>query len=92
MPARQDIFLGRLDRRCMLSIVGIELVEGEGQTIGVIIADPNQCIQVKRRDWRAPYDGRYATYNDVLNLVFIEKLEYLAKTGIHCATAMRGRN
>jgi hypothetical protein len=27
--------------------VGIELVEGEGQTIGVIIADPNQCNQVQ---------------------------------------------
>ena len=91
MPARQDIFLGGLDRRFMLSIVGIKLVEGEGQTTSVVIADPNQRVEIERCDGRTLYYGRYATNNDVLNLVFIEKLEYLAKAGIHCAAAMRGR-
>jgi len=92
VPARKDIFLGRLDRRLMLSIAGIKVVEGEGQSTGVIIADPNQRVEIERGDGRTLYDGRYATNNNVLNLVFIEKLEYLAKAGIHCVAAMRGRN
>ena len=76
----------------MLSIAGIKIVEGEAQTAGVIIADPNQGVEIERCDGHTLYYGRYATNNNVLNLVFIEKLEYLAKAGIHCAAAMRGRN
>ncbi len=74
MPARENIFLGRLERRLMLSITGIKVVEGEGQSTGVFIADPNQRIEIERGDGRTLYDRCYATNNDVLNLVFVEYL------------------
>ncbi|MBU2676860.1 MAG: hypothetical protein KJP16_07215, partial [Gammaproteobacteria bacterium] len=72
--------------------MGIKLVKSEGQTAGVVIADPNQRVEIEGCDGRALYYSCYATNNNVLNLVFVEKLEYLAKAQIHCATAMRGRN
>ena len=68
MPVRQDIFRGRLDPGLMLSMVSIELVEGEGQTTGIVIADSNQRVEIERCDGRTLYYGRYTTDNDVLNL------------------------
>ena len=92
VTARQDIFFRGPDRRLMLSIPCVELIQCERQTACVVITDPNQRVEIERCDRRALYNGRYATDNNVLDLVFVKELEYLAKAGIHCATAMIGRN